>query len=53
MIPPTVMNDINGSPRSENGVNAGIIKGGGVFRAELDLEAEANDVSMWTGLTSN
>ena len=45
MIPLTVMGDIDGSARSENGENAGIIEASGVFRAELDLEAETNDVS--------
>ena len=39
------MNDIDGSARSENGENAGIIKAGGMLRAELDLEVEANNVS--------
>jgi len=51
MIPLTVMSDIDGSARSENGENAGVIKAGGIFRAELDLETEKNNVSTRAGLT--
>ena len=47
------MSDIDGSTRSENGENVGIVKASGVFRAELDLEPETNNVSTRAGLTSN
>ena len=41
MIRLTIMWDINGSTRSENGEDAGIVKAGGVRGAVLDLEEEA------------
>jgi hypothetical protein len=41
----TVMNDIDGSARSENREYAGLIKAGGVCRAELDLEAETESMN--------
>ena len=42
----TIVWDINGSTRSKNGENTGIIKPGGVCGAVLDLEAETEGISM-------
>jgi len=36
----TIVGDIDGSTRSENGENAGIIEAGGVRGTVLDLETE-------------
>jgi hypothetical protein len=41
-----IMNDIDGSTRSENGENAGIIKTSSVRGVMLDLEAESESVSI-------
>jgi len=45
MTPLTIMSDIDGSTRSENGENAGVIKTSGVFGAVVDLEAETESMS--------
>ena len=42
----TVMSDIDGSARVENGENAGIIKACGIRGAVLGLDAEAGSMSM-------
>ena len=42
MIPLTIVGDIDGSARSENGGNARLIKPSGVLGAVLGLEAEQN-----------
>ena len=45
MIPvSTIMGDIDGSARSENGENAGIIKASDVCKAERDLEAGTKSI---------
>ena len=53
MISLTVMSDIDGSARGENGEIVGVIKANGVFRAEMDLEPETDNVSTWAGLENN
>ena len=40
MIQLTIVGDIDGSTRSENGENAGIVQASGVGRTVLDLGAE-------------
>ena len=45
MIRLTIVWDINGSTRSEDGEDAGIIKAGGIRGAVLDLEAENESIS--------
>ena len=39
IIPLTVMSDIGGCARSEDGENAGITEASGIFGIEMDLEA--------------
>ena len=46
LIQLTVMSDIDGSARVENGENAGIIKACGIRGAVLGLDAEAGSMSM-------
>ena len=41
----TVMGDIKGSARSENGESAGVVEAGGVCWAVLDLRAGTESVS--------
>jgi len=48
MTPLTIMCNIDGSTRSENGENAGVVKASGVCGAVADLEAETK--SMSTGV---
>ena len=45
LIQLTIVRDINGSTRSENGEDAGIIKASSVLGTVLDLEAEIESVS--------
>ena len=45
MIRLTIVWDINGSTRSENGEDAGIVQAGGVRGTVLDLEVETENVS--------
>jgi len=40
VIPLTIMGDIDGSARSENGGNTGVIQPSGVLGAELGLEGD-------------
>ena len=47
----TVMSDIDGSARVENGENAGIIKACGIRGAVLGLDAEAGSMSTRVYLT--
>jgi len=47
MIALTIMGDIDGSARSENGENAGIVKAGGVRGTVFDLEAETQGMSTY------
>ena len=44
-IPLTIVSDICGSTRGENGENAWIIKASSMFGAVLDLEAETERIS--------
>jgi len=53
MIRLTIVWDINGSTRSENGEGAGIIEAGGIRWAVLDLEAETENISMQFYQTSS
>jgi hypothetical protein len=48
-IPLTIVDDINGSTRSENREYTGFIKAGGVSGAVLDLEAETENLSTHAG----
>ena len=45
MIRLTIVRDINGSTRSENGEGVGIIKASSVLGTVLDLEAEIESIS--------
>ena len=42
----TIMGDIDGSTRSENGKSVGIVKAGGVCCAVLSLRVETESVSI-------
>jgi len=48
MTPLTIMSNIDGSTRSENGENAGVVKASGICGAVVDLGAETE--SMSTGV---
>jgi len=45
MIPLTIMSDIDGIARSQNGENAGVIKASGILGVVLDLDAKTERVS--------
>ena len=45
-IPLTIMNDVDGIARSQNGENSGIIKASGVFGAVLGLRAGTENISL-------
>lgn len=45
MMPLTIVRDIGGSTRSENGECAGILEASGIRRAILDLEKETESIS--------
>lgn len=49
----TIMGDIDGRTRSENGESTGVIKAGGVRWAVLDLRAETERVSIPACLVTN
>jgi hypothetical protein len=44
-IPLTIVNNIDGGPRIENGESAGLIEAGGVCGTVFDLEAETENMS--------
>ena len=45
MIQLTIVSDVDGSPRIENGKNTGILKASGVRRDVLNLEEEMESMS--------
>jgi len=45
MTPLTIMSDVNGSTRRENGENTGVVKASGVSGTVVDLEAETEGMS--------